>query len=66
MELGFETIGNATLICYDRTPILVTDPGSSEAPTLAVGAYPMKFRKSRSMRSRDENMYGFRMVTPII
>jgi hypothetical protein len=26
MELGFETIGNATLICYDKTPILVTDP----------------------------------------
>ena len=26
MELGFETIGNATLICHDRTPILVTDP----------------------------------------
>ena len=26
MELGFETIGNATLICYDRTPVLVTDP----------------------------------------
>ncbi len=26
MELGFETIGNATLICHDRVPILVTDP----------------------------------------
>src|SRR2546422_3246509 len=26
MELGFATIGNATLICYDRTPVLVTDP----------------------------------------
>ena len=26
MEVGFETIGNATLICHDRTPILVTDP----------------------------------------
>ncbi len=26
MELGFETIGNATLICHDRGPILVTDP----------------------------------------
>ena len=26
MELGFETIGNATLICHDRDPILVTDP----------------------------------------
>jgi len=26
MELGFETIGNATLICHDRVPVLVTDP----------------------------------------
>src|SRR5215510_9859921 len=26
MELGFETIGNATVICYDREPVLVTDP----------------------------------------
>jgi hypothetical protein len=26
MELGFDTIGNATLIAYDRAPVLVTDP----------------------------------------
>jgi hypothetical protein len=26
MELGFTTIGNATLICYDNGPILATDP----------------------------------------
>lgn len=26
MELGFETIGNATLICHDWGPVLVTDP----------------------------------------
>ena len=26
MDVGFDTIGNATLICYDRGPILVTDP----------------------------------------
>lgn len=26
MDIGFDTIGNATLICYDRRPILVTDP----------------------------------------
>ena len=26
MELGFETIGNATVICHDRGPVLVTDP----------------------------------------
>jgi hypothetical protein len=26
MELGFETIGNATLICHDYRPVLVTDP----------------------------------------
>ena len=25
-DLAFETIGNATLICYDKIPILVTDP----------------------------------------
>jgi hypothetical protein len=26
MELGFETVGNATLICHDSGPVLVTDP----------------------------------------
>ncbi|RIK91694.1 MAG: hypothetical protein DCC71_24890, partial [Proteobacteria bacterium] len=26
MELGFETIGNATVIAHDRVPLLVTDP----------------------------------------
>lgn len=26
LDLGFETIGNATLICYDKVPILATDP----------------------------------------
>jgi hypothetical protein len=26
MDLGFETIGNATLIAYDQGPVLVTDP----------------------------------------
>ncbi len=26
MDIGFETIGNATLIAYDRVPVLVTDP----------------------------------------
>lgn len=26
MELGFDTIGNATLIVYDEGPVLVTDP----------------------------------------
>jgi hypothetical protein len=26
MDLGFETVGNATLIIHDRRPVLVTDP----------------------------------------
>lgn len=26
MDCGFETIGNATLICHDKKPVLVTDP----------------------------------------
>jgi hypothetical protein len=26
MDLGFETVGNATLVCHDKRPILVTDP----------------------------------------
>jgi hypothetical protein len=26
MDLGFETIGNATLLCHDRGPVVVTDP----------------------------------------
>lgn len=30
MDIGFDTIGNAILICYDREPILVTDPWLSD------------------------------------
>lgn len=26
MDIGFDTIGNATLICYDKGPVLTTDP----------------------------------------
>lgn len=26
IDIGFDTIGNATMICYDRKPVLVTDP----------------------------------------
>ena len=26
MRIGFETIGNATVICHDNGPVLVTDP----------------------------------------
>ena len=26
MQLGFETIGNATLIAFDEGPVLATDP----------------------------------------
>lgn len=32
MDVGFETIGNATLVCHDRRPILVTDPWISGSP----------------------------------
>lgn len=26
MNVGFDTIGSATVICYDRVPVLITDP----------------------------------------
>jgi hypothetical protein len=32
MDLGFETIGNATLIVHDRGPLLVTDPWLTGEP----------------------------------
>ena len=49
MNVGFETIGNAILICYDHgAPVLVTDPYVTEgsiAHRLAKNAYWM-YRKS--------------------
>lgn len=30
MDIGFDTIGNATVIAYDRGPVLVTDPWVSD------------------------------------
>jgi L-ascorbate metabolism protein UlaG (beta-lactamase superfamily) len=32
MELGFETVGNATLLVHDRMPLLVTDPWLQGSP----------------------------------
>ena len=32
MDIGFETIGNATLICHDKTPVVVTDPWLDDSP----------------------------------
>ena len=31
-NIKFETIGNATIICYDQKPILVKDPWFKGAP----------------------------------
>ena len=32
MNFGFDTIGNATVICYDEKPVLVTDPWIDGSP----------------------------------
>ena len=32
MDIGFDTIGNATVICYDEKPVLVTDPWVDGSP----------------------------------
>ena len=32
MDFGFDTIGNATVICYDGKPILATDPWVDGSP----------------------------------
>lgn len=32
MDLGFETLGNATVLCHDRVPVLVTDPWLTGEP----------------------------------
>ncbi|MFQ5427270.1 MAG: MBL fold metallo-hydrolase, partial [Gaiellales bacterium] len=32
MDYGFDTIGNATVICYDEKPVLVTDPWVDGSP----------------------------------
>lgn len=39
MELGFETIGNATIVCYDKVPVLATDPWLSN--TAYFGSWTM-------------------------
>jgi hypothetical protein len=39
MELGFESIGNATIVCYDKVPVLATDPWLSN--TAYFGSWTM-------------------------
>jgi len=48
MELGFDTIGNATLICYDRGPVLVTDPWIEGAAYF--GSWTISHRIPREQR----------------
>jgi hypothetical protein len=40
--IGFETCGNATVICYDGTPILCTDPWIAGKPYF--GSWKHKFK----------------------
>jgi hypothetical protein len=48
MELGFETIGNATLVCHDRGPVLVTDPW------IAGSAYFGSWTRSHEIPERQQ------------
>ena len=46
--LGFETIGNATLIAFDDTPTLVTDPWLSDAAYF--GSWGLSFQIPQAQR----------------
>ncbi|HZI16488.1 MAG TPA: MBL fold metallo-hydrolase [Myxococcus sp.] len=57
MELGFETIGNATLICHDNGPVLVTDPWTDG------GAYFGSWTLSHEIpEAQRESIQGCRFV----
>ena len=57
MELGFETIGNATLICHDRGRCSSPIHGSRAAPTSAAGSSRTASCPSRSSRRRRDARY---------
>jgi hypothetical protein len=52
MELGFETIGNATLVCHDGGPVLVTDPW------LDGGAYFGSWTRSHEIPGEQREAIG--------
>ena len=58
MESGFETIGNAVLICHDQRPVLVTDPWIVGVLTSAPGVFPTRFPRSRWRLFGAAHTYG--------
>ena len=66
MDVGFETIGNATLICYDKKPIIVTDPWIEGSAYLVAGPYPMRSPSPKEMRFCSASTSGCLMGIQII
>ena len=64
--LGFETIGNATIIAYDGSPILATILGSMEMLISEVGVWVTRFLPTNWPRSEPASITGYPTAIRII
>ena len=63
--VGFETIGNATLIAYDNKPILATDPWLSGHAFFGSFGIPMKYQRFSANQFLNRLLFGCLTVIQI-
>ena len=58
--LGVDTIGNSTLIAYDATPVIATDPLMGKPAYFRSEGGPFDIPEEQQRVSLDPNMFGYR------
>ena len=65
-NLGFETIGNATITVFDNArPIITTDPWIEGAPYFGSWGHSYKVPKNQKKIFMTQNSFGYLMGTQI-
>ncbi len=60
--LGFETIGNATVIAYDGEPVIATDPWMGEPAYFGSWGLPFEIPAEQRAAIFGAKFYGFHMA----
>ena len=66
VDLGFETIGNATCTVFDNSiPVLTTDPWIVGKPYFGSWNHRFKYQKIKNTIFINLNIFGYHMATLI-
>jgi len=63
-DIGFDTVGNATVIVHDGAPVLATDPWIVGSAYFGSWAWRTRSPRSRSTRSGAARTSGSHTATP--